>query len=195
MFKNVMVALGLGPDEEYDDRYFDDDEVVDLGEFDGDAVPERPVRDRTAVASRMAPPGDANTARTNTGTVGAVRPIRPVAADDESFTVRPIGRTADEPAVVSPTIASKPRVLAPQSFADAKNIADDFKRGTPVIMQLSDVDRDLARRLIDFASGVCYSLGGSMEKMASNVFMLLPKGVEVSADERRRIEERGFDRV
>lgn len=195
MFKNVMVALGLGPDEEYDDRYFDDDEVVDLSELDGDGVPERPVRERTAVTSRMAPPGDANTARTNTGTVGAVRPIRPVGTDDASFTVRPIARTEEEPAVVTPLVASKPRVLAPQSFGDAKVIADDFKRSTPVIMQLSDVDRELARRLIDFASGVCYSLGGSMEKMATNVFMLLPKGTEVSADERRRIEERGFDRV
>lgn len=195
MFKNVMVALGLGPDEEYDDRYFDDDEVVDLSELERDDMPERPVRERTAVASRATPPGDANTARTNTGTVGAVRAIRPVGGDDASFTVRPIARTDEEAPVATPLVASKPRVLAPQSFGDAKVIADDFKRSTPVIMQLSDVDRDLARRLIDFASGVCYSLGGSMEKMATNVFMLLPKGTEVSADERRRIEERGFDRV
>lgn len=195
MFKNVMVALGLGPDEEYDDRYFDDDEVVDLSELERDEMPERPVRERT-VTARPAAVGDANTARTNTGTVGAVRPIRSVGADeDASFTVRPIGRTDDETPAVSPLITAKPRVLAPQSFGDAKVIADDFKRGTPVIMQLSDVDRELARRLIDFASGVCYSLGGAMEKMASNVFMLLPKGAEVSADERRRIEERGFDRV
>ena len=194
MFKNVMVALGLGPDEEYDDRYFDDDEVVDLGELERDEVPEGPVRER--VAASRAVPGDANTARTNTGTVGAVRPIRAVgAADDASFTVRPITRADEEVPAVSPVVASKPRVLAPQSFGDAKVIADDFKRSTPVIMQLSEVDRDLSRRLIDFASGVCYSLGGSMEKMASNVFLLLPKGTEVSADERRRIEERGFDRV
>jgi len=195
MFKNVMVALGLGPDEEYDDRYFDDDEVVDLSELERDEVPERPVRDRQS-ANRPAVAGDANTARTNTGTVGAVRPIRAVGAEsDASFTVRPISRVEEEAPVGSPLVASKPRVLAPQSFGDAKVIADDFKRSTPVIMQLSDVDKELARRLIDFASGVCYSLGGSMEKMASNVFMLLPRGTEVSADERRRIEERGFDRV
>lgn len=197
MFKNVMVALGLGPDEEYDDRYFDDDEVVDFGDHQADEVPERPSRDRVAAhRSTVAVAGDANTARTNTGTVGAVRPIRSVGADeDASFTVRPISRVDEEVPVASPVVSSKPRVLAPQSFSDAKVIADDFKRNTPVIMQLSDVDRELARRLIDFASGVCYSLSGSMEKMATNVFLLLPKGTEVSDDERRRIEERGFDRV
>lgn len=202
MFKNVMVALGLGPDEEYDDRYFDDDEVVDRSELDGEDVPERPVRDRAGpgrtvpAASRTVPPGDANTARSTTGTVGAVRPIRSVSSDDDaSFTVRPIARTDEEVPAVTSLVSSKPRILAPQSFGDAKVLADEFKRSTPVIMQLSDVDRELARRLIDFASGVCYSLGGSMEKMATNVFMLLPRGTEVSADERRRIEERGFDRV
>lgn len=194
MFKNVMVALGLGPDEEYDDRYFDD-EVVDLSELERDEMPERPVRER-AMAGRAPVPGDANTARSNSGTVGAVRPIRAAATDDDaSFTVRPISRVDDEAPLAAPLVASKPRSLAPQSFGDAKVIADDFKRGTPVIMQLADVDRDLARRLIDFASGVCYSLGGSMEKLATNVFMLVPKGAEVSADERRRIEERGFDRI
>ncbi len=196
MFKNVMVALGLGPDEEYDDRYFDDDEVVDLSELNGDEVPERPARERAGPVARAAAAADPGTTRSTTGTVGAVRPIRPVSPDvDASFTVRPITRTDEEVPVVTPLVASKPRILAPQSFGDAKVLADEFKRSTPVIMQLSDVDRELARRLIDFASGVCYSLGGSMEKMATNVFMLLPRGTEVSADERRRIEERGFDRV
>lgn len=196
MFKNVMVALGLGPDEEYDDRYFDDDEVVDLDELER--------RDDRAMAGSggrsQHPHGEpparaAAPAMGGTGTVGAVRPIRPVVDDEASFTVRPITRSDDEPSVVTSVVASKPRNVAPQSFGDAKVIADEFKRSTPVVMQLSDVDRDLARRLIDFASGVCYSLGGSMEKLASNVFLLLPKGTEVSADERRRIEERGYDRV
>jgi cell division inhibitor SepF len=191
MFKNVMVALGLGPDEEYDDRYFDDDDDV-VGFNDPD-------RGESHLDDRLATPagtlGAADTGRATTGAVGAVRQIRPVTADQEpSFTVRPISRTEQEIEAVTPVVASKPRSIAPQSFGDAKVLADEFKRSTPVIMQLSDVDRELARRLIDFASGVCYSLGGSMEKLANNVFLLLPKGTEVAADERRRIEERGFDR-
>ena len=83
-----------------------------------------------------------------------------------------------------------PRILAPQSFGDAKELADEFKAIVPVVMDLQSVDRELARRLIDFASGICYAMDGSMEKIASQVFLLIPVGVEVSADERRRLEER-----
>ena len=83
-----------------------------------------------------------------------------------------------------------PRILAPQSFGDAKELADEFKAIVPVVMDLKGVDRELARRLIDFASGICYAMDGSMEKIASQVFLLIPVGVEVSADERRRLEER-----
>lgn len=190
MFKNVMVALGLGPDEEYDDRYFDD-EVADLDDYDRE---DRGTTGQEGRSSSGVP--DLAASRASTGTVGAVRPIRSLSVeDDPTFSVRPISRADDEStASPMPIVASKPRSVAPQSFGDAKVIADEFKRSTPVVMQLSDVDRDLARRLIDFASGVCYSLGGSMEKLASNVFLLLPKGTEVSADDRRRIEERGYDR-
>jgi cell division inhibitor SepF len=57
-------------------------------------------------------------------------------------------------------------------------------------MNLQGVERDLARRLIDFASGICYALDGSMEKIASQVFLLTPKTVEVSEEDRRRFERR-----
>ncbi len=103
------------------------------------------------------------------------------------------GRT--EPVVRPvPIQRTKPRALSPQTFGDAKLLADDIKASVPVVMNLRGVDKDLARRLIDFASGVCYSLDASMEKLASQVFLLTPASVEVSGDERRRIEERGFDR-
>lgn len=108
---------------------------------------------------------------------------------------RPGGdRHRNEPVVRPvPIQRTKPRALSPQTFADAKVLADDIKASVPVIMNLRGVDRDLARRLIDFASGVCYSLDASMEKLASQVFLLTPEAVEVSGEERRRIEERGFD--
>jgi cell division inhibitor SepF len=93
-----------------------------------------------------------------------------------------------------PIQRTKPRALTPKTFGDAKVLADDIKNGVPVVMNLREADRDLARRLIDFASGVCYSLDASMEKLATQVFLLTPSSVEVSGEERRRIEERGFDR-
>jgi FtsZ-interacting cell division protein YlmF len=88
----------------------------------------------------------------------------------------------------------KPKTVLPESFADAKEVADDFKSGVPIVLNLQSIDRELARRLIDFASGVCYSLDGSMEKLASQVFLLVPDEVEVSEHDRRLIVERGYAR-
>ncbi len=107
------------------------------------------------------------------------------------------GQHSDSPGAVVRSIEAmraKPRTLMPESFADAKVVADEFKRQVPVVLNLQTVDRDLARRLIDFASGICYALDGSMEKLASQVFLLIPASMEVSDEDRRRIEERGYAR-
>lgn len=100
-------------------------------------------------------------------------------------------RPDPKPVLVKPKTV-KPRSLAPKSFGDAKTLADDFKEDVPVVMNLQGVDRDLARRLIDFASGICYVLDGGMEKIAPQVFLLTPKAVVVSDEDRRRLEQRGF---
>jgi len=104
--------------------------------------------------------------------------------------------TQDEGAVVRSieSARSRPRTLTPESFADAKEVGDEFKRGTPVVVNLQGLDRDLVRRLVDFASGICYALDGSMEKLAPQVFLLTPDGLDVSDDDRRRIEQRGYAR-
>ncbi|HLM63967.1 MAG TPA: cell division protein SepF [Acidimicrobiales bacterium] len=92
-----------------------------------------------------------------------------------------------------PPAASKPHVVGPSSFDDAQEIADRFKGGAPVILNLQGVTRDLSRRLIDFASGLCYGLDGQMERVANQVYLLTPTDVEVSADERRRLQARGYE--
>jgi len=63
-----------------------------------------------------------------------------------------------------------------------------------VVINLQGLERDLVRRLVDFASGMCYALDGSMEKLAPQVFLLTPVGQDVSEVDRRRIEERGYAR-
>ncbi|MGK3936779.1 cell division protein SepF, partial [Enterococcus faecium] len=78
--------------------------------------------------------------------------------------------------------------------ADAQEVGDRFKSGQPVIVNLQAGDPQLSRRMIDFCSGVTYALGGSMEKVADQVFLLTPSNVEVSAEEKRRLEERGLYR-
>ena len=82
--------------------------------------------------------------------------------------------------------------MSPVSFDDAKDVADRFKGKQPVIVNLQNVERDLSRRLIDFASGICYGLGGRMEKVADQVYLLTPTDVHVSAEERRRLQEAGL---
>ena len=84
-------------------------------------------------------------------------------------------------------------LVHPTSFNDAQEVGDKFREGFSVIMNLQAADRDLGRRLVDFASGLAYGLGGSMQPVAENVFLVTPAGVQVSAEERRRLlEERGF---
>ena len=108
---------------------------------------------------------------------------------------RPVDARGDEAVVHSlDSMRAKPRTIAPESFADAKLVADEFRRDIPVLLNLQALDRELARRLVDFASGICYALDGSMEKVASQAFLLIPESVEVSDEDRRRIEERGYAR-
>jgi FtsZ-interacting cell division protein YlmF len=92
-----------------------------------------------------------------------------------------------------PVGTSKPSVIGPTSFNDAQEVADKFKVNVPVILNLQGVERDLARRIIDFASGLCYGLDGQMERVATQVYLLTPSDVEVSPEERRRLRERGYE--
>jgi cell division inhibitor SepF len=82
-------------------------------------------------------------------------------------------------------------LVVPRSFNDAQQIADKFKDGIPVIINLQSSDQDLSKRLIDFASGLTYALDGGMQRVADKVFLLTPRNVEVSAEERARMLERG----
>ena len=83
-------------------------------------------------------------------------------------------------------------LVIPKSFNDAQQIADKFKDSIPVILNLQGADTDLSKRLIDFASGLTYALDGGMQRIADKVFMLTPRNVEVSAEERARLIEKGF---
>jgi cell division inhibitor SepF len=112
-------------------------------------------------------------------------------------TVRPLIREDNRHAVVRPMTTqrqTKPQVVAPQRFSDAQEIGDLVKANSPVIVNLQASERDLARRMIDFCSGLTYALSGSMEKVAEQVFLLTPSNVEVSAEERQRLSERGLFR-
>ena len=92
---------------------------------------------------------------------------------------------------VSAPAPAKVHLVQPRAFNDAKQIADRFKAQIPVIINLQSADTELSKRLIDFASGLTYALDGSMQRVADRVFLLTPRDVELSAEERARAMERG----
>jgi cell division inhibitor SepF len=85
----------------------------------------------------------------------------------------------------------KVHLVLPRSFNDAQQIADKYKQGIPVILNLQSADTELSKRLIDFASGLTYALNGGMQRVADKVFLLTPRNVEVSAEQRAALLERG----
>jgi cell division inhibitor SepF len=109
----------------------------------------------------------------------------------------------DEPRGSRPTTVLRPverprngdvrvHLVIPKSFNDAQQVADKFKQAIPVVLNLQNSDTDLAKRLIDFASGLTYALDGGMQRIAHKVFMLTPRNVQISAEEKAELIEKGF---
>jgi cell division inhibitor SepF len=120
----------------------------------------------------------------------------------EHAPVRRIGRAemgmADRPETIIRTMPSPRPVAAsihraePKRFNDARDIGERFKQGVPVIMNLQGADDSVARRLVDFASGLVFALDGKIEMVATRVYLLTPANMEVSAEEREQLVEGGF---
>jgi cell division inhibitor SepF len=178
MLRKVAEYLGLAPDEEYEDY---------------DEYPERaPAPAPTRTGHVVHPP---NTPRSPV----TAMPVRQQQNDDDITGVAPVrtlpvadsGIVVTRPANAPRTpVYAKPVTVSPAGFGDAQEIADKFMANQPVIMNLEGLERDLSRRLIDFASGLCYGLAGTMKKVANQVFLLTPADVEVPAEERRRLGDR-----
>ncbi len=137
-----------------------------------------------------------------------VRPVReaPSAIGQQGYgepTVRalprdepPSGVSVPRPPVVRsvPTSAAKVHVVEPLNFNDAQEIGDRVKANQAVILNLQGSPRELQRRIIDFSSGLAYAVGGSMSRVADSVFLLTPMNVQLSEEEKERLEARGLYR-
>ena len=88
--------------------------------------------------------------------------------------------------------AGQVSLVVPKSFNDAQKVADKLKADVPVIINLQSADPELAKRLVDFASGLTYALDGSMQRVADRVFLLTPSSIAVSAEDKALLMERGF---
>ena len=123
--------------------------------------------------------------------------VRPLNRDEVSLNRDEV--SASRPSVVR-TMPSAPtparvHVVEPRGFNDAQEVGDRLKANQPVILNLQGLERDLQRRLIDFSSGLAYASGGSMARVADQVFLLTPSNVEVSQEEKERLQARGLYRA
>lgn len=184
LWRKTMYHLGLAPDEEYDD--YDDADYDERGYEEPAPRRESQLTRRSHAAVQPAP------MRAEQTSIGAVRPIRATESSEPSIVPEPAPHRSPVVRPVPVSANAKPHAMAPVTFNDAQELADKLKGSQPVIMNLQNADRDLSRRLIDFASGLCYGIDGQMERVADHVYLMTPSDVEVSVEERRRMEEQDF---
>ena len=107
--------------------------------------------------------------------------------------VTPIGRGQVARVVAHPSSEiHRITTIHPRTYNEAKTIGESFRSGTPVIMNLTDMDDADAKRLVDFSAGLVFGLHGSIERVTSKVFLLSPANVEVATPEKPRVPERAF---
>ena len=174
----VMLGMESEYDEEYDEYYDEEEEAADASASRLGRHYESPYADGRSTVRRLERAPDLDRARRASS--------REPAWERDDRAVR-----ASEP---SPAAAPQMQmhIAEPRSFTEAQGLADKFKKGQPVILNLTGSDPDLSKRMLDFASGLTYGLGGGLKKVAERVFMLTPVNFDVSAEERRRLKDSGL---
>jgi cell division inhibitor SepF len=203
MWRRAMVYLGLQDDDEleYGGEY---ESYGEYGEPADEPQNPRARRDqgRDEADGRATAPRDSGTVRTRPdhqadygADYGAPEPPPAPAPPRAAAREEPSGMSAPRPSVVrtiGPTTAARVHVVEPQGFNDAQEVGDRLKANQPVILNLQGLPRELQRRLIDFSSGLAYAVAGSMQRVADQVFLLTPSNVEVSQEEKDRLQARGL---
>jgi cell division inhibitor SepF len=174
VWARTLVYFGIAEEEDWDeDGYITEDELG--GDYDRENVRRLPARrSRRDYEDDWTDPEPEDAQRTSI--------LRPRADSRRVRNLEPVRNPG----------ASRVHLILPRSFNDAQQLADRFKVGVPVILNLQSADAELSKRLIDFASGLTYALDGGMQRIADKVFLLTPQDVELSAEDRARMLERGF---
>lgn len=174
LWQNIKVRLGL--EDEWDGEYYDDDEYHDADEPDQ-------AEDEYASPRAVSRPAYGVS-------TGVRRSERVTEGRSRATELRSVPTGGASVTSVAPQV--KMHIVEPKSFSEAQTIADRFKQGTPVIMNMTMTQPDLCKRLIDFASGLTYGLDGGLQKISDKVFMITPHNVDVSAGEVRRLQDKGL---
>ena len=173
LWNRTLVYFGIAEEDEWDDEYAVEQEL------------ERSYQERPNIR-RISPRRREREFEDWTDTP----PPQPAQASKPRLRGVPGGSSG---AAVMAAAPATVHLVVPRSFNDAQQIADKFKESIPVILNLQGSDQELSKRLIDFASGLTYALDGGMQRVADKVFLLTPRNVEVSAEERAKwLEHGGF---
>ena len=146
--------------------------LEDTGRYDDEYDGDFETQDVPTVAAARAP---------------KVREPRPAAVSDLSERRRPVPGPTGVVAELS-----KITTLHPRTYNEARTVGENFRDGTPVIMNLSEMDDNDAKRLVDFAAGLVFATRGTIERVTNKVFLLSPPNVTVAAEDKQRIAEGGF---
>jgi cell division inhibitor SepF len=163
--RKMAVYLGLVEDDRYDDDY-DEYDIYD---------------DEAADRRRVERADDESSAQ-------------PLSAPDQAEGEKKTFAPERRPALTESTVSDLARIttLHPRTYNEARTIGEHFREGTPVIMNLTEMVDSDAKRLVDFAAGLIFGLHGSIERVTNKVFLLSPANVEVTAEDKARMAERGF---
>ncbi|MFJ1970755.1 cell division protein SepF [Streptomyces sp. NPDC087903] len=207
--RKMAVYLGLVEDDGYDGRGFDPDD-----DFEPELDPE-PERDRRRHEPSHQSHGSHQSHQLERDE--SVRVVQPSASRDPAPRSASLGAESGRPARIAPVASITqerasleknapvimPKVVSerepyrittlhPRTYNEARTIGEHFREGTPVIMNLTEMDDTDAKRLVDFAAGLVFGLHGSIERVTQKVFLLSPANVDVTAEDKARIAEGGF---
>jgi cell division inhibitor SepF len=171
---NLRGRLGL--EDAWDEAYDEDDDTFYDADADDDEWGGRP---------RYETPHE--------GTGGVRRLDRDYESSSQRSRAASLRSVPAGPATVTPVAPQlKMHIVEPKSFSEAQSIADKLKQGTPVIINMTMTKPELAKRFIDFASGLTYGVDGGLQKVSDKVFMLTPHNMDVSAVDRQRLRDKGL---
>ncbi|KOG90095.1 cell division protein SepF [Streptomyces sp. NPDC057654] len=191
--RKMAVYLGLVEDDGYDGPGFDpDDEFEPEPEPDRARRQQQPQQTQQDEPVRVAhPPAQREPAPlvAETGRPARIAPVASITPERQSLEKN---APVIMPKVVSEREPYRITTLHPRTYNEARTIGEHFREGTPVIMNLTEMDDTDAKRLVDFAAGLVFGLHGSIERVTQKVFLLSPANVDVTAEDKARIAEGGF---
>jgi cell division inhibitor SepF len=112
--------------------------------------------------------------------------------DNLALAAQPVHQPTVQPRMAEEEQRYQITTLHPTTYREARTIGEHFRDGTPVIINLTEMDEGDARRLVDFAAGLAFGLRGTIERVTNRVFLLSPANVQVTAEDKAKIAEGGF---